>query len=105
MLIFKLILNFPFKASSLTTFSVKLYLVNLFGGEIENVKKLINKLVIGGLIVLALIIVWGQASTHLKKPAATEKIIIWRFHERLIRRKGEGCSKHFHQPDLVAQQF
>ena len=36
-------------------------------------KKLINKLVIGGLIVLALIIVWGQASTHLKKPAATEK--------------------------------
>lgn len=36
-------------------------------------KKLINKLVIGGLIVLALIIVWGQASTYLKKPAATEK--------------------------------
>ncbi|MEE6725471.1 serine hydrolase domain-containing protein [Pediococcus acidilactici] len=36
-------------------------------------KKFINKLFIGGLIILALIMVWGQASVYFKKPADTEK--------------------------------
>ncbi|MBM6585930.1 serine hydrolase domain-containing protein [Pediococcus acidilactici] len=36
-------------------------------------RKLINKLIVGGLIILALVLIWGQASAYLRKPANTEK--------------------------------